>query len=180
MNRRKAIGSLGAIAAGLTLLPACNDRLRLSQDDEGQIAFSSTQATWLGALSAAILPVSEDIERPEAFETFVTRMINEVRSPAQRNSFINGYNLVTDHMKTMFNSNLKKITPDQMISFFKSPIVNLPEDSLDPDQMQADSTSFVREMRDLTLFQYTTSREYMKDVLEYNIIPKKYQGCVVV
>ncbi len=184
MERRNALKSLGVIAAGLALLPSCSDGLTLLLSEEDSFDFSPKQGLWLNALSQAILPYGDhQITTLETFPDFVQKMIAKTKNEKDIASFINGYNLATAEIKTQYNRSASKITPTEVISYFKNvmtpsrnELAQTPEEKL----QLADIRTFTSEVRNMSIYHLTTSQDYMETVDNYHIIPGTYIGSVPV
>ena len=184
MRRRKAIRNIGIISAGLALLPSCGDRLLLAQVGEKAITFSDQQQIWLNALSEAILPKSDlTLTTYEPFPDFISKMITHLDQPEEQISFGHGYNNCTEEIRKLYNSNVEKITPEEIIDYFQS-LLNQEDEQLDLDTEEGiklrDTRYFSKKMRDLSIWHLKTSKEYQEEILEYKLIPDQWESCIPV
>jgi len=183
MNRRTSLKSLGVIAAGIALLPGCSDGLTLEVMEGESLGLSAPQATWINALSQAILPYGDHaIETLESFPDFITNMITQTYSDKGQSDFVSGYNAVTTSLKTKINSSTEKILPKEMIEYFKSTAAATEEATMTEEQklQLVVSKEFIKNLRGLSIHHLTSSQSYMQEVDNYNIIPGQYQGAVTI
>lgn len=180
MNRRTAIKQFAAITAGLALLPSCSDGLRIDPALSEGFSFSPEQGVWLSALSQAILPSPDQgIETLEDFPTFVATRLEKLKSTDEQLSFVRGYNEATKQLKDRFKKSSVKISPVEVITYFTDLKSNGISATEEKEKLQQQHLiSFVDTMKGLSMKHLTTSKTYMQQRLEYNILPGQYQGCV--
>ena len=119
MRRRTALKSISVIAAGAALFPSCSESLILTQLPEEDLAFNAAQGTWLEAISEAILPMGDkSITTLESLPAFVAQHFNVLSPIEDLTTFVNGYNLCTEEMKGIYESDTKELTSAQIISYF--------------------------------------------------------------
>ncbi len=181
MNRRTAIYSLATITGGMALFPACVDSLKLEITTGEKLFFNSNQSAWLEAISESVLPKGDlDLTTFESFTEFVSKMINFQKSGEQIDSFINGYNQCTKDIRKLYHSNIQMITPDQIVDYFSNIIEEELPQQFDPreEQNSIDKKYFCEEVRGLSIWHFTTSKEYQEEVLEFKMIPDPWEACV--
>ncbi|GEM_PF-3237190 len=183
MRRRTALKSITVIAAGAALFPSCSESLILTHLPEEDLAFNGAQSTWLEAISEAVLPKGDrSLTTLESLPTFVAQHLNVLSSKKDLTTFVNGYNLCTEEMKGIYESETKELTSAQIISYFTDQLA-VKETPVEPvDELSELSNEakkmFCQKMRGLSIHHLTTSKEYQEDVLEFKLVPKTYQACV--
>lgn len=184
MKRRSAIKGISAIAIGISIFPSCSDGLALDREMPNGLQFSSQQSIWMEALSDAILPKDGlQLTTFETFSQFVAKMIPFEKTHEDQKAFVRGYNNSTNDIKEMFQSNVSKVTPEQIVSYFENILNNnLEVTTDDPEEKQklADKSAFCQELRSLSIQHLISSKEYQEDILGYQLVPGFYNACVPV
>lgn len=184
MKRRSAIKGLSAIALGVTLFPSCSDGLTLVDNANNGFDFNEQQSMWIEAISDAILPKDGlQLTTFESFPQFVSKMVPFGKSNEDRLAFVSGYNHCTNDIKEIFQTNVEKVSPEQIIEYFEDLFSNNSEVTMsDPKEAQeiAEKSLFCKELRSLSIRHLKTSKEYQEDILEYKLIPDAYNACVPV
>jgi len=183
MNRRRALQSITVIAAGAALLPSCTDSLILNLDPQTPLQFSANQSTWVKSISEAILPKGDrTLTTFEDFPAFVGKMIDFTSSQEDKSTFVNGYNLCISDLRNIYESDLDEVTPDQIITYFEEQLnTAIPEDeNIDAVALQNQKSKklFCEKLRGLSIQHLRSSKEYQEEVLEFQLVPEKYQACV--
>jgi len=184
MKRRTAIKGLSTIAIGISLFSSCSDNLNLEHNISEGIQLNKDQGLWIESISDAILP-KEGLQQTtfETFPEFVSKMIPFEKSAEDQKTFVAGYNLCTEDIKKMFESNVTKVTSVQIIEYFDNVLNNNTEvknDNPEVDQQRGDKLAFCKEIRSLSIRHLTSSKEYQEEVLEYQLVPGFYNACVPV
>ncbi len=181
MERRKALKGLAALAAGLTLLPGCRDKLQIEVRANKKLELNDAQSTWIEAISEAILPKDDVVFTTyESFSKYISKMVTFRNSEEAQVAFINGYNSCTRDISIIYETRTSKIKPQQIISYFErilgdqEPLLNTSPEEM---KVQKDILFFCHQVRKMSIEHLTTSREYQEQVLEYKLVPGSYISC---
>lgn len=170
MNRRSVLVQLSVASAGVMLWPACRQEPQFISGYP-QLKLTQTQVDLLNQYGAVLLPIQEEkLENPESRTQFLLTMLNDVHSPENINSFINGL----QH----FEKNTKKITGKIFLDLDIKNQLTLIRDMDDKKDENSDLSFFHRTIKNYTLQYFTGSKYYLTEHLGYAMIPGKYQGCV--
>ena len=182
MKRRVALRNLAVISAGLTFFPACVNRLKLSLNDQGALQFSSDQSSWLMSMSEAICPKgARSFTNFEPFPDFVAKMVLHSKSEDDVKSFVSGYNACTAEIQKRSERSIENITAEEVVSYFEE-ILNVSNAPSELSEEEAEiwntQKSFCQDLRGLSIWHLTTSKEYQEEVLNYQLVPSKYEACI--
>ncbi len=185
MRRRTAIKGISVLAAGVALLPSCSESLVLTHLPEEDLDFNTVQGTWLEAISEAILPKGDSpLNTLETFPSFVAQHLNVLAPAEDLTTFVNGYNLCTEEIASIYESDTDDISPSQIVSYFTDQLSMQKVATASPDdQTEVDEEPkklFCETIRSLSIQHLVSSKEYQEDVLEYKLVPKKYQACTTI
>ena len=184
MKRRSAIKGLSAIAIRISLFPSCGDGLHMDNNIPKGLKFSEQQGIWIEGISDAILPKDGlQLTTFEPFSQFVEKMVRFEKSDEDQKVFVRGYNNCTNDIKEMFQLNVNKVTPEQIVTYFEKVLNNTLEVTLGvPEEKErvAEKSVFCNELRSLSIQHLTTSKEYQEKILEYQLVPGFYNACVPV
>ena len=185
MRRRSALKSISVLAAGAALFPSCSESLVLTPLPGENLALNSSQSTWLEAVSEAVLPRTDKTwTTQEAFPRFVTQYLNLLAPAEDLTTFVNGYNLCTEEMSSIYESEAGKASPAQIISYFRDQLRDPVTETAPVDEITelnvAAKKLFCETIKDLSIQHVVSSKEYQEDILEFKLVPSKYQACVTV
>ena len=187
MKRRSAIKSIAILTAGAALFPSCSDGLTVALSEGEKLGFTPHQQVWLETISEALLPKGDkSFTTIESFPAFASKMINYSAEAKDISTFVNGYNLCTEEIKNIYESEAKELSPEQIVEFFSTQLEITDEKeaselaaSSDPilvEQTLA-KTAFCKQIRGLAIEHLVTSKEYQEDYLEFKMVPDTYQAC---
>lgn len=183
MNRRDAIkqtvlvlGYSITVPSLLGILAGCNNRTTLTWEPQ---FFSSEQASVISELAETILPRTQTPGAKDLkIDQFIDRLIKQVLTPADQQLFLKGMDAFEAEAKEVNGKSFIESSPEQRSKLLakveqeteKVPPsvwgINLKED--------AGPLPFYRQVKELTLLGYFTSKEIGKEVLVYDPVPGKY------
>jgi len=184
MRRRTALYNLSLITAGAALLPSCSDGLQLTWDNSKSLVLTPDQSTWLSSMSEAIVPNGDrTLTTFESLPDFVSKMVSFGHDKEEISTFVNGYNLCTDELKNIYESDTSELTSEQIIEYFVNQLE--PEENTEEVDEQSllnakAKTFFARRLRALSIQHVTTSKEYQEDVLAFKMVPDSYAACTTI
>jgi hypothetical protein len=173
MNRRSVIRTIVFTSAGAAFLPSClsGDAPRVAGFDK--IRISAGQAKMLSALTQAIIPSTDTPgAREEKTDEFILRMVNDCGSPEEQAKFSSGIEEFEKLVSDRFDRSFTALSDAQR----KELLRELEHETNSP----GDAAGFYKTVRGFAIQHYTGAEYYMTRVMDYNIIPKRYRGCVPV
>jgi gluconate 2-dehydrogenase gamma chain len=168
ISRREAIRR-AALLAGVALSPewlAVVDRARPAAQAK---YLTPAQAAIAGAIAERILPRTDT---PGAIDVgvpaFIDLLYGEFMSPAEREMLTDGLNRVDAAGKTAHGAAFAALAPDRQDAVLRE-IARAEEGS---------QQGFFRLIRSATVLGYFTSEQVGRNVLHYDPVPGRYEGCV--
>ncbi|MBX2874082.1 MAG: gluconate 2-dehydrogenase subunit 3 family protein [Saprospiraceae bacterium] len=172
MDRREAIRRtsllLGGAISSSALAGVLSGCQATANVDWTPVLLDQEQARMLESIADCMLPATDT---PGALDVgvpaFVDLMLKEAYNSEEQARFTEGLQSLTEtcqekHQKPFHNCSVAEQTA----------LLTQLENESDS------SPSFIRMAKELTLLGYFTSETIMNDVLNYNPVPGKYEGCV--
>ena len=172
MDRREAIkrtslllgGSLSASAmAGI--LAGCQPS---NSVDWTPVFLDQDQAGMVEAIADCILPATST---PGALDvgvpSFVDLMLQETYSPEEQNRFTTGLSSLAKTSQARYQKDFSACKAEEQTTLLS-----------ELEKAVSDGPSFFKMIKELTLLGYFTSETIMTQVLNYQPVPGKYEGCV--
>jgi gluconate 2-dehydrogenase gamma chain len=130
---------------------------------------TSTQAAIAGAIADRILPRTDtpgaaDVGVP----AFIDRLYGDFMSPAERQMLTDGLSAVDAAARSAHGSGFSALTPDQQDALLRT--IARAEEGRDQ--------GFFRLIRSATVLGYFTSEQVGRNVLHYDPVPGRYEGCI--
>tara|TARA_A100001015_G_scaffold321536_1_gene452821 strand:+ start:4078 stop:4563 length:486 start_codon:yes stop_codon:yes gene_type:complete len=156
IRRRKALKNIGLLTGGILSLPySCNFVIEISYSNLPLI--KAEQQQLIAAICNFLLPLKvENFPTPEPREHFVLNMVNCCLDSKERFKFLNGFeafqNLIIDDHETIIASYLNK--------------------------EKSDIGLFLNYLKDYSVLHFETSENYMKNYLNFEFMPGRYNGSV--
>jgi Gluconate 2-dehydrogenase subunit 3 len=183
MNRRDALkqtvlvlGYTVAVPSVLSILAGCQNNSTLTWKPE---FFSHQQASVISELTETILPRTKIPGAKDLhIDEFIDRILKQVLSPEDQKTFLKGMDSFEDESKEVNGKSFIDSSPEQRTLLLtkleketeKTPVsvwgINMKKD--------AGPLPFYRQVKELTLLGYFTSKEIGKEVLVYDPVPGKY------
>jgi len=174
MNRRKAISNIVTISIGAMVLPSCAQKDEAGLVKLKNISITGNEEKMLSQLSDAILPLKKLKEYPDNKPwEFALMMVDDCYEPEDQQKFISGLKAFDQLAKKKYGSSFTNCTAQQKLEW-----MNAIEKKNDiPDDVQY----FYRTTKRHTIQAFTSSREYMTNVMKYKMVPgSNFKGCVSV
>ena len=173
MKRRKAIQNIVVVGAATTLLPACNffqEPLKVYEN----LPLDRTQRTILSKLSETILPKIglDKISTPEPTLDFMLTMLNDCSPKADIEKYLAGFDEFQTLLITRYNQTFPNLKPWQV----KELMNYLTTSEEVPDKIKY----FFDTTNSLTQRHFKSSEYYMKNYLDFEFAPGRYEGCAAV
>lgn len=176
MNRREAIKKTSLLLGGALSASAIAGVLQGCQPTGAlnwEPAFLSIeQAKLVTAVADRILPATET---PGASDVFVAEftdlMLKEAYSPNEKTRFTEGLAHLDEVSQKTYQHTFLKCSLTEQDGMLRQ----LEKEAISG---QSSEKPFFSMIKELTLLGYFTSEKVMQEVLSYNPIPGKYEGCV--
>ncbi len=172
MDRREAIRRTTLLLGGAISSSAMTGLLSGCQATPSvawtPVFVEQEQARMIESIVDCILPATET---PGALDVgvpaFVDLMLKEAYSNEEQSRFLTGLTLLEASSQEKYKKEFLYCSNEDQTAL------------LTELENQADSSpSFIRMVKELTLLGYFTSEPIMTNVLNYNPVPGKYEGCV--
>jgi len=171
MKRRKAIQSIVIVGAGVTLLPACDffqEPLKIYEN----LPLDRAQRTVLAQLSETILPKISlhEISTPEPTLDFILTMLNDCSPKEDIDKYLAGFEDFHSHLIEKYNQTFPNLKPAQVTEL----MTYLTTSEEVPEKMKY----FFNTTNGLTQQHFKSSEYYLKNYLDFEFVPGRYEGCV--
>ncbi len=177
IDRKEAIKRTGALLGGVIFAPnilgVLNGCTAKSDFEWNPVLFSDKQARLVTTLADVIIPADE---YPSASEVgvpaFIESMVKDVYTKDQRNRFLEGLDRFADDARIELNAEYFDSVEEQRYQFTYSQN----QKALDVDP--SPEPPFFLTFKELTILGYFTSEVGATQVLRYEPIPGRYDGCI--
>lgn len=153
------------------VLSGCNFTADDSVTDfmnNGKFHPDAAHRDYLSRISETFLPLGGRQVNLEDQGQFILKMINDCRSPQEREQFVQGFQ---QYKEVMEKSRL------QTESAQPEEVLQVVERTLQNENSDEDLLYFIATVKELSLFNLKNSEQYMTGYLEYSLIPPKYDPC---
>jgi hypothetical protein len=173
MKRGTAIRAIIFTSAGVALFPSCVSDNAQKAVELSKIKITGEQANILTSLTQTIIPTTDTPgAKEEKTDEYILRMVNDCASPEDQQKFLTGIEQFEKMVKERYGKSFSSLTDVQK----KELLTDLEAKKDFPNAV----TEFYGHIKGATVQYYTGSEYYMTKVMDYNIIPKRYKGCVSV
>ena len=171
MKRRKAIQNIVLVGAAATLLPACNlfqEPLKVYEN----VPLDRTQRTVLSQLSETILPKKgmDKLSTPETTLDFTLTMLNDCSPQEDIDKYLAGFTDFQTHLVEKYKQTFPNLKPAQVTEL----MTYLTTSEEVPEKMKY----FFNTTNGLTQQHFKSSEYYLKNYLDFEFVPGRYEGCV--
>jgi hypothetical protein len=174
MNRRTAVRNIIIISAGATLLPGCISTTEENPLHLKHVRLTASRQKMLAELTETIIPKTNNFVGAGDLKTdeFVLVMLDDCASPDDQNDFTSGMKAFEDTCRKKFNTGFAKCTPQQRMELLKE---------LEKKDKNDQAARFYHAVKGLTIQNFTSSKEYLLDVVKWKLVPgSNFKGCVPV
>lgn len=177
INRKEAIKRAGLLLGGVVFAPNILGVLNGCTAQPGinwePVLFSNGQARLVTALADVILPADD---HPSASDVgvpaFIESMVNDVYTQEQRQVFIDGIDTFIQDAKISMGTDFVDANADQQFEYASA------QNETALSMQTTGGAPFFLRFKELTLLGYFTSEPGATEVLRYEAIPGRYDGCV--
>lgn len=177
MKRRIALKQLGFITAGAMLLPSCVKHVREASVQLKNIVVNGDQEALLAEIAETIIPAT-DIPGAKALNAhqFILKMVDDCQDKESQQQFVAGLSQVDAAMKQKFNKSFDECSTNERKEF----LMELEEKNkkTEENDKKEDLPAFYSLTKRYSVQAFLGSKYVMTNVLVYNMIPGKFQGCV--
>lgn len=171
MDRREAIKRTSLLLGGVISSSAIAGVLSGCQANNAvdwtPVFLDNEQAKMVEAIADGILPATDT---PGALDvgvpSFIDLMLKEAFSNAEQKKFTEGLAALDVACGEQYQKEFLACNKQEQTAL------------LTQQEKASDGTGFIRMIKELTLLGYFTSETVMSNVLNYNPVPGKYEGCV--
>ncbi|MDQ3278714.1 MAG: gluconate 2-dehydrogenase subunit 3 family protein [Bacteroidota bacterium] len=172
MERRRALKYLFVMAAGTAILPSCKQQESKSSFLLKNMKVSQDQEKTLAELAETLIPSSSTPGAKDTYaHLFALRMLDDCYEKDAQQQFANGLEGLDKMVKEKHNTTFLKATPAQRAQILTA---------LEKKQAPESVLSFYKEMKNLTIKGYLTSKPVMGGLLKYELVPGRYNGATPV
>ncbi|MFB6230669.1 MAG: gluconate 2-dehydrogenase subunit 3 family protein [Salinibacter sp.] len=181
MNRRQALGRVGALLGGIVSAPTVAGVLsgceRISGPDWAPQTLTAEQNEMVDTIAEIIIPTTDTPGASAAnVNRFIDALVGESYLPKDRDRFLRGLDDLNTRCKEKYGASFTECTGEQQRALVGE---------LDDEKFGADAPEFDREnppffrmMKELTIIGYYTSEVGATQELKTSIVPGYYDGDV--
>lgn len=177
MKRRRALKQLGFITAGAMILPSCVQQVREATIPLKNLILNGDQELLLAEIAETIIPVT-DIPGAKALNAhhFVLKMIDDCHDKESQLQFVSGLSQVEKAVKAKFDKPFEESSAEERKKFLLE-LEQQNKDAKDGEKKE-DLPAFYSMTKRYTTQAFLSSEYVMTNVLKYNMIPGRFEGCV--
>lgn len=176
MDRREAIKRTSLLLGGALSASAITGIMQGCQPtgalDWEPVFLSSEEASLVTSIADCILPATDTPSASDVFvPEFIDLMLQEVYSSAEQTRFRTGLKALEKKSQEQSQKPFGKHSSAEQTAI-------LTELETAAASQTGSEKPFIRMIKELSLLGYFTSDKIMQEVLSYNPVPGKYEGCV--
>lgn len=184
MKRRIALKQIGLITAGAMILPSCLHKAKEVSIALKNIVITGDQEAVLAEIVQTIIPAT-DIPGAKDINVhqFVLRMLDDCHDTETQQKFVTGLSQVDELTRKRFDKSFEDCTPEERLTFLKEVDAQKQSEEKKEPELLSDGKenqfpAFYSLAKRHTVQGYLSSEYIMTNVLVYNMIPGRYNGCV--
>lgn len=178
MKRREALRRTAAItglavssSVGMGLLKGCTPS---GKPTWPPIFLKQNEIKLISAIADTILPKTETVGALEVHvPEFIDLMLRDCYKKEEQTSFRAGLSSFNTMVGNEYSNTFEDCSQDE-----KAKIIEAEEDRSAEQFQQTYKKSFYQTVKELTLLGFFTSERVMSNLLNYNPIPGRYDGCI--
>ncbi|MEX2346427.1 MAG: gluconate 2-dehydrogenase subunit 3 family protein [Balneolaceae bacterium] len=178
IDRKEAIKRTGMLMGGVIFGPSILGVLKGCTATPGvdwnPTLFSNRQAQLVTSLADVILPEDDTPSASQAgVPAFIESMVKEVYNDEQRETFLRGLDRFGEESTAELEADFFESPAGDMFDY----VFNLNENALQGGPLEGE-TPFILMFKELTMLGYFTSEVGATQVLRYEAVPGRYDGCI--
>ena len=177
MKRRIALKQLGFITAGAMVLPSCVQQAKEATIALKNIIINGDQEMLLAEIAETIIPAT-DIPGAKALNVhhFILKMVDDCQDKESQQQFISGLSLVEKAVKEKLDKPFDECSSEERKQFFLE-FEQKNKDAKDGEKRE-DLPAFYSLTKQYSAQAFLSSEYVMTNVLKYNMVPGRFEGCV--
>ncbi len=178
MNRRTALKQVGLLTAGAMLVPACVRKVNEATVALKNIAITGDQEALLADIVGTLIPATDTPGAKELdIHRYVLRMVDDCEDKESQQHFVTGLSQVDEIMETRFDKTFSDCTTEERITLFDElEEKKTPEKMVDGKESQLSALYSI--VKRYAIQGYLSSEYIMTNVLVYNMVPGRFDGCI--
>lgn len=178
MNRRTALKQVGLLTAGAMLVPACVRKVNEATVALKNIAITGDQEALLADIVGTFIPATDTPGAKELdIHKYVLRMVDDCQDRESQQHFVTGLGQVDESTETRFDKTFSDCTTEERITLFGEL-----EEKKTPEKMGDGKESQLYALYSIVkryaIQGYLSSEYIMTNVLVYNMVPGRFDGCI--
>ena len=169
MTRRESLQTLAVATAGSLFLAGCTEADAITFLVDGKLKLNERHLNYIETISESILPFKHLGDKVTSPTTFITTMINDGLNEEDVLKFTTGF----DQFKLLVKENKVKIKEKN-----KDDILALVKSNIESAEIHEELEFFMNSMKSLSVRHLKNSQLYQEKVLEYKLVPERYDGCI--
>lgn len=170
MERRTLLKCLVVVAGGTAILPSCLQKENKASILLKNMAVTAEQEAMLAEFAETLIPASATPGAKDTYaHLYALRILDDCSEKEEQQVFIKGLKAVDDMMQQKHNTSFVKATAAQ-----RADILNVLEAKKGAD----DAQGFYKQMKNLTIQGYLTSKPVMGGIFNYELVPGRYLAAV--
>lgn len=177
MKRRIALKQLGFITAGAMILPSCVQQAKEATIALKNIIINSDQELLLAEIAETIIPAT-DIPGAKALNLhhFILRMVDDCHDEESQKQFVSGLSLIEKAVKEKLNKPFEECSPEERKQILLE--IEQKNKAAKDGEKKEDLPVFYSITKRYTSQAFLSSEYVMTNVLKYNMVPGRFEGCV--
>ena len=177
MKRRIALKQLGFITAGAMVLPSCVQQAKEATIALKNIIINGDQEVLLAEIAETIIPAT-DIPGAKALNLhhFILKMVDDCQDKESQQRFISGLSMVEKTVKEKFDKPFDECSSEERKKFLVE--IEQKNKNAKDGEKKEDLPAFYSLTKRYSAQAFLSSEYVMTNVLKYNMVPGKFEGCV--
>jgi hypothetical protein len=168
MKRRTLLKCFLVVAGGTAVLPSCLHKESKASILLKNLSVTAEEETMLAEFAETLIPATATPGAKDTYShLFALRMLDDCSEKEEQQAFIKGLKAVEEMVQANYKTSFTKATPAQ-----RAAILTL----LENKKGTADAQAFYKQMKNLTIQGYLTSKPVMGDIFRYELVPGRYNA----
>lgn len=178
MNRRIALKQMGFLTAGAMLLPACVREAKQLSMVLKNIVITGDQEALLAEIVGTIIPATDTPGAKELnVHQFVLRMVDDCQDTENQQDFVTGLGQVEEATNERFAKSFSDCTTGERMTLFAE-LEEKKEPEMVSSQQESQLPALYAITKRYTIQGYLNSEYIMTNLLVYNMVPGRFNGCI--
>jgi hypothetical protein len=171
MQRRKALQAIVFFSVAGSTFVSCKSKSEVIQKlGLKNIDLATDEVNVIEDLVKSIFPTeNSQLFKGQSAFPHVLSMVDRLYSDADRTSYLKGLEQFTKFAKEKLGSPFSQASPDKKLAWLKE---------LNESKEETDLAKFFKITKGQTLHYFSTTENYMRNVLKYEMAPGRVKGCI--